>query len=57
LDFVHVKAGQLDEGCFGWEVAGAAFRHDYLGGGKNCLGDFVFVLLTHGLLNPYCFVQ
>ncbi len=28
LDFARVKADQLDEVCFGWQVAGAAFRHD-----------------------------
>jgi carbamoyltransferase len=28
LDFRRVKAEQLDEVCFGWQVAGAAFRHD-----------------------------
>jgi len=28
LDFARVKAEQLDEVCFGWQVAGAAFRHD-----------------------------
>jgi carbamoyltransferase len=28
LDFGRVKAEQLDEVCFGWQVAGAAFRHD-----------------------------
>ena len=28
LDFTRVKAEQLDEVCFGWQVAGAAFRHD-----------------------------
>jgi carbamoyltransferase len=28
LDFARVKAEQLDELCFGWQVAGAAFRHD-----------------------------
>jgi len=28
LDFARVKAEQLDEVCFGWQLAGAAFRHD-----------------------------
>jgi carbamoyltransferase len=28
LDFACVKAEQLDEVCFGWQVPGAAFRHD-----------------------------
>jgi carbamoyltransferase len=28
LDFGRVKAEQLHEVCFGWQVAGAAFRHD-----------------------------
>lgn len=28
LDFARVKAEQLDEVCFGWQVAGATFRHD-----------------------------
>jgi carbamoyltransferase len=28
LEFGRVKAEQLDEVCFGWQVAGAAFRHD-----------------------------
>jgi carbamoyltransferase len=28
LDFARVKAPELDEVCFGWQVAGAAFRHD-----------------------------
>jgi carbamoyltransferase len=28
LDFARVKAEQLDEVCFGWQAAGAAFRHD-----------------------------
>lgn len=28
LDFARVKAEQVDEVCFGWQVAGAAFRHD-----------------------------
>jgi carbamoyltransferase len=28
LDFARVKAEQLDEVCFGWQVAGAVFRHD-----------------------------
>jgi len=28
LDFAGVPAGQLDEVCFGWPHAGAAFRHD-----------------------------
>jgi carbamoyltransferase len=28
LDFARVKADQLDEVCYGWQVAGAAFRHD-----------------------------
>src|SRR5277367_880941 len=28
LDFARVKAAELDEVCFGWQVAGAAFRHD-----------------------------
>ena len=28
LDFARVKAEQLDEVCFGWQVAGAAFRHE-----------------------------
>jgi carbamoyltransferase len=28
LDFARVKAEQLDEVCFGWQVPGAAFRHD-----------------------------
>src|ERR1700687_4137826 len=28
LDFARVQADQLDEGCFGWETAGAVFRHD-----------------------------
>src|SRR5580658_4347328 len=28
LDFGDVRAEQLDEVCFGWQVPGAAFRHD-----------------------------
>jgi carbamoyltransferase len=28
LDFARVKVEQLDEVCFGWQAAGAAFRHD-----------------------------
>ncbi len=28
LDFAAVQAAQLDEVCFGWPRAGAAFRHD-----------------------------
>lgn len=28
LDFARVEAEQLDEVCFGWQMAGAAFRHD-----------------------------
>jgi carbamoyltransferase len=28
LEFGRIKAEQLDEVCFGWQVAGAAFRHD-----------------------------
>jgi carbamoyltransferase len=28
LDFAGVPASQLDEVCFGWPCAGAAFRHD-----------------------------
>jgi carbamoyltransferase len=28
LNFARVKAEQLDEVCFGWQPAGAAFRHD-----------------------------
>jgi len=28
LDFASLKASDLDEVCFGWPVAGAAFRHD-----------------------------
>lgn len=28
LDFAGLKAEQLDEVCFGWQVPGAAFRHD-----------------------------
>ena len=28
LDFGRVKATELDEVCFGWQAAGAAFRHD-----------------------------
>jgi carbamoyltransferase len=28
LEFGGVSAQQLDEVCFGWQVAGAAFRHD-----------------------------
>ena len=28
LEFGRVKAEQLDEVCFGWQPAGAAFRHD-----------------------------
>jgi len=28
LEFGRVKAEQLDEVCFGWQTAGAAFRHD-----------------------------
>ena len=28
LHFARVKASDLDEVCFGWQVAGAAFRHD-----------------------------
>ena len=28
LDFAKVQANQLDEVCFGWPHAGAAFRHD-----------------------------
>jgi predicted NodU family carbamoyl transferase len=28
LEFARVKAEQLDEVCFGWQAAGAAFRHD-----------------------------
>jgi len=35
LEFARVKVAQLDEVCFGWQVAGAGFRHDlkcYLSG-------------------------
>ena len=28
LDFARIKPEQLDEVCFGWQVPGAAFRHD-----------------------------
>ncbi|MGB8456127.1 MAG: carbamoyltransferase N-terminal domain-containing protein, partial [Candidatus Acidiferrum sp.] len=28
LEFARIKAEQLDEVCFGWQVPGAAFRHD-----------------------------
>jgi carbamoyltransferase len=28
LDFAGVRAEQLDEVCFGWQMAGPAFRHD-----------------------------
>ncbi len=28
LDFVNVRAEQLDEVCFGWQTAGPVFRHD-----------------------------
>jgi carbamoyltransferase len=28
LEFTRIKAEQLDEVCFGWQVPGAAFRHD-----------------------------
>ena len=28
LDFARIKAERLDEVCFGWQVPGAAFRHD-----------------------------
>ena len=28
LNFARVKAAELDEVCFGWQAAGAAFRHD-----------------------------
>jgi len=28
LEFARVEAEQLDEVCFGWQVAGAGFRHD-----------------------------
>ena len=28
LDFAKIKAEQLDEVCFGWQVPGAAYRHD-----------------------------
>src|SRR5216684_1396091 len=28
LDFVKVRAEQLDEVCFGWQTAGPVFRHD-----------------------------
>lgn len=28
LDFGRVKASELDEVCFGWQAAGAGFRHD-----------------------------
>jgi carbamoyltransferase len=28
LEFARIKAEQLDEVCFGWQLAGAAFRHD-----------------------------
>jgi carbamoyltransferase len=28
LEFAQIKAEQLDEVCFGWQVPGAAFRHD-----------------------------
>jgi carbamoyltransferase len=28
LDFAPIKPEQLDEVCFGWQVPGAAFRHD-----------------------------
>jgi carbamoyltransferase len=28
LAFARIKPEQLDEVCFGWQVAGAAFRHD-----------------------------
>jgi carbamoyltransferase len=30
LEFARIKAEQLDEVCFGWQVAGAAFRHDLM---------------------------
>jgi carbamoyltransferase len=28
LEFARIKTEQLDEVCFGWQVGGAAFRHD-----------------------------
>jgi carbamoyltransferase len=28
LEFTQIRAAQLDEVCFGWQVPGAAFRHD-----------------------------
>ena len=28
LDFAHIKVEQLNNVCFGWQVPGAAFRHD-----------------------------
>src|SRR5260370_39101386 len=28
LDFAKLRAEQLDEVCFGWQAAGAVFRHD-----------------------------
>jgi carbamoyltransferase len=28
LDFTRIKPEQLDEVCFGWQLPGAAFRHD-----------------------------
>ena len=28
LDFAKVKAGQVDEVCFGWQTAGPVYRHD-----------------------------
>jgi len=28
LEFARVEAAQLDEVCFGWQVAGAPYRHD-----------------------------
>src|SRR5579859_3247551 len=28
LEFAGVKPEQLDEVCFGWQIPGAAFRHD-----------------------------
>src|ERR1700674_5319202 len=28
LDFAKIKAEQVDEVCFGWQVPGAAYRHD-----------------------------
>src|SRR5580765_7079311 len=35
LDFARVKAEQLDEVCFGWQVAGAAFHEHVASAGRS----------------------